>query len=105
MVDHWYHLRDFPTRNLPKEWVFHLLKKTLFGFAGKKFDKLANKKNQKYYFIFVESNGSQLEKVSEIFEQNKIEVSVDEIYNLSDVNNALKKVDKGGSKGKTLIKI
>lgn len=98
-------LKGLPNKEFAERMGFSFVKKTLFGFAGKKFDKLANKKNQKYYFIFVESNGSQLEKVSEIFEQNKIEVSVDEIYNLSDVNNALKKVDKGGSKGKTLIKI
>ena len=98
-------LKGLPNKEFAERMGFSFVKKTLFGFAGKKFDKLANKKNQKYYFIFVESNGSQLEKVSEIFEQNKIEVSVDEIYDLSDVNNALKKVDKGGSKGKTLIKI
>lgn len=98
-------LKGLPNKEFAERMGFLFVKKTLFGFAGKKFDKLANKKNQKYYFIFVESNGSQLEKVSEIFEQNKIEVSVDEIYDLSDVNNALKKVDKGGSKGKTLIKI
>ena len=66
---------------------------------------MAGKKNQNYYFLFVESNGSQLEKVSRIFEQNNIKTSVDEIYDLTDVNEALKKVDKGGSKGKTLIKI
>ncbi len=41
----------------------------------------------------------------QIFEQNNIEASVDEVYELSDVNDALRKVDKGGSKGKTLIKI
>ena len=70
-----------------------------------KFDKMAGKKNQNYYFLFVESNGSQLEKVSRIFEQNNIKTSVDGIYDLTDVNEALKKVDKGGSKGKTLIKI
>ena len=39
------------------------------------------------------------------FEKNNIKPSVDEIFELSEVNDALKKVDKGGSKGKTLIKI
>ena len=33
------------------------------------------------------------------------DIDDDEIYDLDDVNNALKKVDQGGSKGKTLIKI
>ena len=59
----------------------------------------------KYYFLFVEENGSQLTKISEIFSSNKIKPSIDEIFDLSDVNEALKKVDNGGSKGKTLLKI
>lgn len=34
-----------------------------------------------------------------------IEASVDEVYDLGDVNRALKKVASGGSKGKTILKI
>ncbi|WP_296789051.1 zinc-binding dehydrogenase [uncultured Methanobrevibacter sp.] len=67
--------------------------------------KWLKKKNQKYYFIFVQENGQQLRKISEILDSNKIDASVDEIYNLDDINEALRKVDGGGSKGKTLIKI
>jgi NADPH:quinone reductase-like Zn-dependent oxidoreductase len=66
---------------------------------------VAAKKNQKYYFLFVESNGKQLERISEIFEEKNIKPSVDTVFELSDINKALDKVDKGGSKGKTLIKI
>lgn len=98
-------LKGLPNKEFAERMGFSFVKKTLFGFAGKKFDKLAAKKNQKYYFLFVESNGNQLEKVSEIFEQNKVEVSIDGVYELNDINEALKKVDSGGSKGKTLIKI
>lgn len=46
-----------------------------------------------------------MEKVSEIFSQNNIKPSVDDVYDLDDVNDALKKVDAGGSNGKTLIRI
>jgi len=45
-----------------------------------------------------------LDEVSRIFEEN-IKPSVDTIFELSEDNKALEKVDKGGSKGKTLIKI
>jgi D-arabinose 1-dehydrogenase-like Zn-dependent alcohol dehydrogenase len=55
--------------------------------------------------LFVESNGAQLTQVSKIFEEKNIQVSVDEIFDLDDVNQALEKVSHGGSKGKTLIKI
>ena len=80
-------------------------KKILFKFAGGKYDKLASKNDQKYYFLFVQSNGQQLEKISQIFSESQIKASVDEIFDLNDVGKALKKVASGGSKGKTLLKI
>ena len=66
---------------------------------------LASKKNQRYYFLFVESNGKQLAQVSKIFEENKIGCSIDAVFDLNDANQALQKVLNGGSKGKTLLKI
>lgn len=98
-------LRGLPNQEFAKRMGLSAVKKLLFKFAGLKFDKLAAKKNQKYYFLFVESNGKQLEKISEIFEEKNIKPSVDTVFELSDINKALDKVDKGGSKGKTLIKI
>ena len=98
-------LKGLPNEEFAKRMGLSTVKKLLFKFAGMKFDKLASKKNQKYYFLFVESNGKQLEQVSRIFEEKNIKPSIDTIFELSDVNKAMDKVDKGGSKGKTLIKI
>ena len=98
-------LKGLPNEEFAKRMGLSKVKKLLFKFAGMKFDKLANKKNQKYYFLFVESNGKQLEQVSRIFEEKNIKPSIDTVFELSDVNKAMDKVDKGGSKGKTLIKI
>lgn len=98
-------LKGLPNEEFAKRMGLSTVKKLLFKFAGRKFDKLASKKNQKYYFLFVESNGKQLEQVSRIFEEKNIKPSIDTIFELTDVNKAMDKVDKGGSKGKTLIKI
>ena len=98
-------LKGLPNKEFAERMGFSFVKKTLFAIVGKKLDNMASKKNQNYYFLFVESNGSQLERVSEIFDNNDIKVSVDEIFELNNVKKALKKVDNGGSKGKTLIKI
>lgn len=98
-------LKGLPNMEFAERMGLSFVKKGLFKVAGMKYDKMASKKNQKYYFLFVESNGRQLEEVSGIFAEKNIKPSVDEIYGLNDVNNALSKVDKGGSKGKTLIKI
>ena len=98
-------LKGLPNEEFAKRMGLSTVKKLLFKFAGRKFDKLASKKNQKYYFLFVESNGKQLEQVSRIFEKKNIKPSIDTVFEFIDVNKAMNKVDKGGSKGKTLIKI
>lgn len=98
-------LKGMPNKEFAQRMGLSSIKKVLFGVVGRKFDKMAQKKNQKYYFLFVNENGAQLSQISNIFEQNKIRPSIDEIFELSEVNKALKKVDNGGSKGKTLIKI
>ena len=98
-------LKGLPNEEFAKRMELSTVKKLLFKFAGRKFDKLASRKNQKYYFLFVESNGKQLEQVSRIFEEKNIKPSIDTVFELGDVNKAMDKVDKGGSKGKTLIKI
>lgn len=71
--------------------------------AGRKFDKLAEKYDVSYDFIFVESNGKQLQEVADIFEKLKIKPSIDTVYPFEDVNTALDKVANGRSKGKTVI--
>jgi D-arabinose 1-dehydrogenase-like Zn-dependent alcohol dehydrogenase len=43
--------------------------------------------------------------VSRLFEEKRIPASVDEVFALEDVNQALKKVASSGSKGKTILKI
>ena len=98
-------LKGLPNEEFAKRMGLSKVKKLLFKFAGMKFDKLASKKNQKYYFLFVESNGKQLEQVSRIFEEKNIKPSIDTVFEFHDVNKSMDKVDKGGSKGKTLIKI
>lgn len=98
-------VKGMPNKEFAERMGFSTFKKILFKFAGMKFDKMAKKNNQKYYFLFVESNGNQLNQISQIFDENKIQPSIDEIYELKDVNEALKKVANGSSKGKTLLKI
>lgn len=98
-------LKGLPNKEFAERMGLSFVKKGLFKVAGMKFDKMAAKKNQKYYFLFVESNGRQLKEFSRIFAEKNIKPSVDEIFSLNDVNRAMKKVNQGGSKGKTLIKI
>ncbi len=98
-------LRAMPNGEFAKRMNMPAIKKMMFSFAGKKFDKMAGKHNAKYYFIFVHEDGEGLKKISKIFDEKKIRASVDCVFSLDEANEALKKVASGGSKGKTIIKI
>ena len=98
-------LKGMPNPDFAERVGLGCFKKLILSCFGKKNDNLASKKNQRYFFLFVESNGKQLAQVSRIFEENKIECSIDAVFDLNDANQALQKVLNGGSKGKTLLKI
>ena len=83
--------------NLPK-W-----KQIILGLAGRKFDKMAEKYNVHYHFIFVESNGAQLQEVADLFSKLEIKPSIDTVYPFEEVNSALDKVANGRSRGKTVL--
>ena len=98
-------LKGMPNPEFAERVGLGCFKKLILKCFGRGNDNIAERKNQKYFFLFVSSNGKQLTQVSKIFEENKIECSIDEIFDLNDVDKALQKVSKGGSKGKTLLKI
>ncbi|HEY9574555.1 MAG TPA: NADP-dependent oxidoreductase, partial [Lachnospiraceae bacterium] len=56
-------LRAMPNGAFAKRMNLPKWKQVLFGIAGRKFDKLAEKYGVSYDFIFVESNGSQLQEI------------------------------------------
>ena len=96
-------LKGLPNKDFAQRMGMSFFKKMLFSIAGRKYDKLASKKNQKYNFIFVHEDGLQLEQFNEIFNDKKLDVSIDSVYKLSQIDEALKKVDEGGLKGKVII--
>lgn len=98
-------LRGIPNGRFAKEFGLPLWKQWLFSLAGYKYDKLAKKRNQEYYFIFVKESGKQLQEIAHILEQNQIKPSIDSIYPFAEISQALQKVDKGNSTGKTIIEI
>ena len=98
-------LRGMPNGEFAVRTGMSMIKRLLLKAAGRKYDQMAARRNQKYYFVFVHEDGAALERISEIFGQNHLETSVDGVFSLDDVNEALKKVASGGSKGKTILKI
>ena len=98
-------LRAMPNGAFAKRMNLPKWKQVVLGFAGRKFDQLASQYDVSYDFIFVESNGKQLQEVADIFETLQIKPSIDTVYTFEEVNHALDKVANGRSKGKTIITI
>lgn len=98
-------LRGMPNGAFARRMHMPWYKVMLFSMVGRKYDAMAAKKDQTYYFIFVHSDGHGLEEISRVFEERNVIPSVDGVFPLDEVNQALEKVAKGGSKGKTVLKI
>jgi len=96
-------LRAMPNGAFAKRMNLPKWKQILLGLAGRKFDKMAEKYGVHYHFIFVESNGAQLQEVADIFSKLEIKPSIDTVYTFDEVNAALDKVANGHSRGKTVL--
>ncbi len=97
-------LRTGPNKQFALDQGLPKWKQFLFGLAGSKFDKKAKEKDVQYRFIFVRADGQQLEKITTIMEENNIVPAIDPThFAIDDVNDALKLVAKGGTKGKVVI--
>lgn len=99
-------LRGLPNGRFAQRMQLPWWKKMLFSLAGSKLDRLAAKKDQTYDFLFVQENGDQLDMISTLFPSNDpLQTSIDEVYTLEHVNEALDKVKTGHSTGKTLLEL
>lgn len=99
-------LRTGPNKAFAVKYHVSGLKKLLFTLAGSKYDKAAGKQGKKYRFLFVRSNGAQLQKITEIVEQQQIRPAIDSrIFSLSQANEALQLVSKGPITGKVIIQM
>lgn len=96
-------LKAMPNGSFAKRMKLPWWKQFILSLAGRKIDKMAKKYGVSYNFIFVESNGKQLQEVSDIFSKLEIKPSVDTVFEFKDVNKALDKVANGRSRGKTVL--
>ena len=99
-------LRTGPNKAFALRHQFGGLKKQMFTLAGSKFDKAAQKQGKEYRFVFVRSNGAQLQKITEIVEKKQIKPAVDaRVFSLDQANEALQLVAKGQLNGKVMIQL
>lgn len=63
----------------------------------------AKKRGVTYSFLFMQPNGPQLSKISELVEAGKIKPVVDQTYDFAQIKEALEYVNTGRSKGKVVL--
>lgn len=99
-------LRTGPNKAFAERHHFSGLKKLLFTLAGSRYDKAARKQGKEYRFLFVRSDGAQLQKITEIVEKQQIQPAVDSrIFSLEQANDALRLVAAGQLNGKVIIQL
>lgn len=99
-------LRTGPNKAFAERKQISGLKKQMFTMAGSKYDKAAKKQGKEYRFIFVRSDGAQLQKITEIVEKQQIKPAIDSrVFSLEQTNEALQLVAKGPLNGKVVIKV
>ena len=99
-------LRGMPNGRFARRSGMPLFKRLLFQAAGRKYDRMAASKKQTYDFLFVHEDGSQLDRIGRLFDkEHPLETSIDTVFTLEEINEALAKVKQGKSKGKTIITV
>ncbi len=99
-------LRTGPNKAFAIRNHFSGFKKALFTLAGSKYDKAAKMQGKEYRFLFVRSDGAQLQKITEIVEKNQIVPAIDpHAFTLEQVNDALRLVAQGKINGKVIIQM
>lgn len=97
-------LRTGPNKMFALRSHFHFPKKILFSAAGAKYDRIAKKQGKEYRFIFVRSDGTQLQKITKLVEHSHIIPKIDpHTFTLETAQDALELVKNGPTNGKVLI--
>ena len=67
--------------------------------------KEAMRRNLKYSFLFMRSNGQQLREITRLIEAGAIRPVVDRVFPFKSANEALAYVETGRSKGKVVLNV
>ena len=99
-------LRGLPNGRFARRSGMPLFKQLLFQLAGSKYDRMAAAKKQTYDFLFVHEDGLGLDRLARDFDAaHPLPTSMDAVFDLDQVNEAMDKVRVGRSKGKTILRV
>lgn len=98
-------LSGLPNAHFGRERHLGWLKTFLFGLVTLNLALLERKYKVVYRFLFMESSGAQLAKLTSLIEQQKLSPIVDRVFSLEQAQQALDYSEQGHAKGKIIIEV
>ena len=96
-------ITSIPTPSYAKSanmnWFYQMI---LRAFTAKMYH-LSIKKNIVFHSFLTQSNRQELEKITELVESEKLTISIQKIYPISEINTAMKEISNGRVKGKIVV--
>lgn len=96
-------LNGMPNGRFARSFGFPKWKQWLLSLVGLSLDRQAKRVGATYDFLFVQANGSQLKRITELIEKLGIRPTISKVFTLEEVNEALHSIDKSSSLGKTVL--
>ena len=96
-------LNGMPNGRFARSFGLPKWKQWLLSLVGLSWDRQAKRVGATYDFLFVQANGSQLKKITELIEKLGIRPTINKVFTLEEVNDALQSIDKSSSLGKTVL--
>ena len=96
-------LNGMPNGRFARSFGLPKWKQWLLALVGLSLDRQARRVGATYDFLFVQANGSQLKKITELIEKLGIRPTISKVFTLEEVNDALQSIDRSSSLGKTVL--
>lgn len=96
-------LNGMPNGRFARSFGLPKWKQWLLSLVGLSLDRQAKRVGATYDFLFVQANGSQLKRITELIEKLGIRPTISKVFTLEEANESLQSIDKSSSLGKTVI--
>lgn len=96
-------LNGMPNGRFARSFGLPKWKQWLLSLVGLSLDRQAKRVGATYDFLFVQANGSQLKRITELIEKLGIRPTISKVFTLEEANEALQSIDKSSSLGKTVL--
>ena len=96
-------LNGIPNGRFARSFGLPKWKQWLLSLVGLSLDRQAKRVGATYDFLFVQANGFQLKRITELIEKFGVRPTISKVFTLEEANEALQSIDKSSSLGKIVL--